>query len=71
MLGKLFFILFFLLLFSCQKKSRNPDIEVFGHGGFGLEIPSSIYHGNSKESILQALLTKDCDGTEIDVHLSI
>lgn len=45
-------------------------VAVVGHAGNGLEIPSSIYHSNSLESIELALGTVGVEGVEVDVQLS-
>ena len=64
----LIFLIFLMLLFSCQKKDTYSKIEIYGHAGMGLEMSNSIYHNNSLESIELALSITGSDGVEIDVQ---
>lgn len=57
------------LLFSCRK-DKYASVTIFGHGGNGMTIESSIYHDNSLESIKFAIETEGVFGVEIDVQLS-
>lgn len=58
------------VLISCKKDLEKSPILVIGHGGMGLEFSGSIYHDNSEEAFKLALDMNDCDGIEMDVHLS-
>lgn len=58
------------LLFSCKKKEGFENIQVFGHGGNGVQISNSIYHDNTQESVDLALAQNGCDGVEVDIQFS-
>lgn len=58
------------ILFSCKKKQGFENIQVFGHGGNGVEISNSVYHDNSQESVDLALAQNGCDGVEVDIQFS-
>ncbi|MFN5416341.1 MAG: glycerophosphodiester phosphodiesterase [Flavobacteriia bacterium] len=59
-----------IVLASCKKKEDYSSVQIFGHGGNGVEISNSIYHDNTQESIDLALAQNGCEGVEIDVQLS-
>jgi len=62
------FLIFGLILFSCEKVESYSEIAVIGHAGMGLEMSNSIYYNNSLESIELALTISGSDGVEIDVQ---
>lgn len=62
--------LLIVLVFSACSKEKFSTVEIYGHGGNGIEIQNSIYHDNSKESIELALSKEGVAGVEIDVRLS-
>lgn len=64
------FFIITLVICSCSKEVDYSSIEIFGHGGNGVEISNSIYHDNTQESIDLALAQNGCDGVEIDIQLS-
>ncbi len=58
---------------SCQKdvdKERNRLVDVIGHGGNGLTIPTNVYTDNTKEAFELAKNTYRCNGFEMDVQMS-
>jgi len=63
-------IFFLMLAISCNKKSDYVNIQIIGHAGMGLDIPTSMYHDNSKEAIEYALSMNGCNGVEVDVQIS-
>ena len=64
-------LLLIVLVFSACSKEKFSTVEIYGHGGNGIEIQNSIYHDNSKESIELALSKEGVAGIEIDVRLSV
>ena len=68
-----FRLLYFLvlLLLSCSKKEDYSEVQVIGHAGMGLEMPNSIFHDNSIESIELALTIPGANGVEIDVQMDL
>jgi len=62
-------LVIFFILSSCSKE-KFSSVELYGHGGNGVQIQNSVYHDNSKESIELALSKEGIAGVEIDVRLS-
>lgn len=58
------------LFTSCNKQEAYADVQVFGHAGMGMNIPSSIYHDNAEQAIDLALSLPTINGVEIDIRMS-
>lgn len=67
---RLFLCVFLFLSYSCNKHERYAEVQIFGHGGMGMDITYSIYHDNSEEAIDLALALPTINGVEVDVRMS-
>ncbi|MFM6945921.1 MAG: glycerophosphodiester phosphodiesterase [Flavobacteriales bacterium] len=68
--ANIYIVTLVLILFSCNKHERYPDVQVFGHAGMGMDIAYSVYHDNSEQAIDLALSLPTIDGVEMDVRMS-
>ncbi len=59
-----------IVIFSCKKSDRFPDVTIIGHAGSGLHSSTSPFHSNSLESIQYAMNCEGVSGVEVDVQLS-
>lgn len=66
----LLFCIFALQFSSCNKHEAYPEVQIFGHAGMGMDMPMSIYHDNSLESVVLSLTLPSIDGVEVDVRMS-
>ncbi|TNE53365.1 MAG: hypothetical protein EP338_12585 [Bacteroidetes bacterium] len=57
------------VLSGCRKGNANPQVELIGHAGNGLNRSNSLYHANSYEAIKHALELDGASGVEVDVQL--
>lgn len=64
------FIFAMILLSSCKKHEDFNDVKIIGHAISGLNVPSSVFHDNSREALEMTVGTSGCDGIEIDLQLS-
>lgn len=58
-----------VIVLACNKANVS-NVEIIGHAGNGLDIPASIYPGNSAKSVDLALSTSGVSAVEVDVQMS-
>ncbi len=57
-------------LSSCNKKTEQPHVDVFGHAGSSLHRDRYVYPANTFESVKYAIDVLDADGVEIDIQMT-
>jgi len=66
-----YFLVFILILCSCQKRGDYDQIQIIGHGGMGLGHLMAIYHDNTFESVELAMQFSGVNGVEVDVQMDL
>lgn len=64
------FILLLLIFSQCKKEDKYTNVQVFGHAGNGMDIPTAPYPENTVNGIKYALSYPEISGVEIDIQWS-